>query len=456
MTMKKKISFFFLLVLVFLFSASQVSAFIFPRNQKRIVVFRQDFFPEKQRELLDRLKITPNKSLRLINAQAVVLSAKEENSLLRDPQVLRIDPDVEVYALPRANQYNWCDRFPWLPWCPKPTPTPSPSLTPTPTQLPTQTPTPTSSPTPTMTPPPTPTNTPTPKPTATPTSIPTPTPTPGGGNQMIPWGVDRVEAPTAWDYSTGEGVKVAILDSGVDIDHPDLDDNLAGCENFIYRWQNCDDDNGHGTHVAGIIAAEDNNFGVAGVAPKARIDALKVLNSRGRGYLSDVLEALDWAIANNAQVINMSLGTSSDITSFREAIEKVHAAGITQVSSAGNSGPAADSVTYPARYPEVIAVAATDVNNNVPSWSSRGEIDLAAPGVEIYSTYRGGGYRNMSGTSMSAPHVTGVVALRLFLHPSETPAEVEVVLKDNATPLFLDPSWAGAGLVNAYDTVIAP
>lgn len=250
---------------------------------------------------------------------------------------------------------------------------------------------------------------------------------------------------------------MAVLDTGIDIDHPDLDDNLSGCVNFIYWWRNCDDDNGHGTHVSGIIAAENNDFGVVGVAPNAKIYSLKVLNYRGRGYLSDIIEALDWAITNNIDVVNMSLGTSSDVLSFHEAVQRVNAAGITQVAAGGNSGPGADTVIYPARYPEVIAVSAIDSNNNVPSWSSRGpEIDLAAPGVSVYSAYRGGGYQTMSGTSMAAPHVTGTVALRLEDHPGENPATIEIVLGSNTDSLPFDPTLVGAGLVNADKVVSAP
>jgi subtilisin len=250
---------------------------------------------------------------------------------------------------------------------------------------------------------------------------------------------------------------VAVLDTGIDIDHPDLDDNLAGCENFIYWWRNCNDDNGHGTHVTGIIAAEDNGFGVVGVAPKARIYSLKVLNSRGSGYLSDVLEALDWVIANEMDVVNMSLGTNSNITSFHEAVQEVYQAGIVLVAAGGNDGPGINTVDYPAAYLEVIAVSAIDAANNVPSWSSRGpEIDLTAPGINIYSTYRGGGYRTMQGTSMSTPHVTGVVALRQEDHPSENPNTIEAILEANADFLPFSPTLVGAGLVNAHKVVTAP
>ena len=263
-----------------------------------------------------------------------------------------------------------------------------------------------------------------------------------------------IQADETWPIANGDGVKVAILDTGIDIDHPDLDGNLAGCQNFISWYRNCDDDNGHGTHVAGIIAAEDNDFGVVGVAPKAKIYALKVLNSQGSGYLSDIIEGLDWAVTNNMDVVSMSLGTNSDIQSLHQAVQKVYQAGIVVVAAGGNDGPGSNSVDYPAAYSEVIAVAATDSTNKVPSWSSRGAaIDLAAPGVSVYSTYLKGGYQTMSGTSMSTPHVTGVVALRLQNHPEEGPSNLENILETTTTSLPFDATIVGAGLVNAYQAV---
>lgn len=440
-----KASLVFLALSCLIFSSREALAFFSPRERK-IIVFRQDILASTQDELLARLEIASGKSLRLINAHAARLSASELSFLKRDPRVLRIDDDVEVYALP-SSRSDWCDRYPWLPWCSQPSPTPTPTPLSDPGPSPTSTPTPT--PTPTATPTPTPSPTPTPTPTPIPDSI------PASGTQPIPWGVARIEADEVWETSTGSGVKVAVLDTGIDIDHPDLDDNLAGCVNFTSWRRNCDDDNGHGTHVAGIIAAENNDFGVVGVAPKARIYALKVLDRRGRGYLSDVLEGLDWAVANGMQVINISLGTNSDIVSFHDAVQRVYQAGIIQVAAAGNDGPGVNTVDYPAKYSEVMAVAATDSDDGVPSWSSRGsEVDLAAPGVDINSTYRGGGYRILSGTSMSAPHVTGAVALRLFLHPNETPDQIEAVLETNTDPLpIADPNIVGAGLVNAYKIV---
>jgi len=386
--------FFLLLVVGLFFTARQASSQSTP--ERKIVVFKSGVSQPERLSLLSRHQAALGKELRLINAMAVRISSLAAEKLARDPKILRIDPDVEVYALDFRNLKV---RKP----------------------------------------------------------MPTATPTPTFGTQPIPWGIARINADDAWNISSGSGVKVAVIDTGIDRDHPDLDANLAGCLNFIQSWKTCEDDNGHGTHVSGIIAAENNNIGVVGVAPQAKIYALKVLNRQGSGYLSDIIEALDWAVANQMQVVNMSLGTSSDVLSFHEAVKRVNAAGIIQVAAAGNSGPTADSVIYPARYSEVIAVSATDSNNQVPSWSSRGpEVDLAAPGVNSNATYLKGGYKILSGTSMAAPHVTGVVALRLEDHPGETLTAIENILESNTDSLPFDPTLVGAGLVDAYKVVTAP
>jgi len=239
-------------------------------------------------------------------------------------------------------------------------------------------------------------------------------PAPTQPSEVLPWGVDRIDADLVQGTTTGDPIKVAIVDTGIDVKHPDLKDNLKGGVSTIGYTTSYNDDNGHGTHVAGIVAALNNDIGVVGVAPEANLYAVKVLDRRGSGYLSDVIEGLDWAVANGMQVVNMSLGTSAYNKSFEDAVKKVNAAGITQVAAAGNSGPGDNTVTYPAKFTEVIAVSATDKFDTIASWSSRGpEIDLAAPGVSIYSTYKGSTYKTLSGTSMAAPHVTGAAALVL-------------------------------------------
>lgn len=286
-------------------------------------------------------------------------------------------------------------------------------------------------------------------------------PTPTQPAETVPWGVNRIDADLVWGLTVGDPIRVAIIDTGIDLAHPDLKDNIKGGYNAINPLKSANDDNGHGTHVAGITAAVDNTIGVIGVGPGIDLYAVKVLDRRGSGYLSDVVEGLDWAIQNGMQVVNMSLGTSSNVLSFQEAIQRVNATGIVQVAAAGNSGGA---VIYPAAYPEVIAVSATDSTDTIASWSSRGpEVDLAAPGVSIYSTYKGQTYKTLSGTSMAAPHVTGTAALVLTqtakcdtdLSGVCSPTEVQQRLETTARDLGSGgkDNLYGSGLVDAYQAV---
>lgn len=278
--------------------------------------------------------------------------------------------------------------------------------------------------------------------------------------ESLPWGVDRVDAELVWPLgNTADPIRVGIIDTGISNKHPDLLANVKGGVNTINPRKNWNDDNGHGSHVAGIAAALDNDIGVIGVGPAINLYAIKVLGASGSGYLSDVIEGIQWAVANNMRVINMSLGTSADIQSFHEAVIAAKNAGIVIAAAAGNSG---GSVIFPAAYPEAIAVSAVDQSDVIASWSSRGpEVDLTAPGVSIYSTYKGTGYATLSGTSMAAPHVAGSAALILntsvgaYDADSDSewdPDEVQKKLQDKAVDLgdsgfdFL----YGWGLVNAY------
>lgn len=231
-------------------------------------------------------------------------------------------------------------------------------------------------------------------------------------SQVLPWGINRIDAEYAWLHNIkGAGVKVAVLDTGIDYTHSDLKNNCKGGINLINSRKDYKDDNGHGSFVAGIIAAEDNNIGVIGVAPQASLYGVKVLGAGGSGFVSDIIDGISWSIDNGMDIINMSLGSDSDVQSFHEACDTAANAGIYLVAAAGNDGGAVD---YPGAYDSVIAVAATDINDVRPSWSSYGaEVDIAAPGVSVYSTWKGGGYKTASGTSASAPHVSGTLALNL-------------------------------------------
>jgi subtilisin family serine protease len=272
------------------------------------------------------------------------------------------------------------------------------------------------------------------------------------------WGVKRIGAGLVHDSgNNGDGIKIAIIDTGIDEDHPDLDDNIMGGVNFVSKpsWRTpdpnkWDDDNGHGTHVAGIIAAEDNDTGVVGVAPGADLYALKVLDRTGSGYVSDVVAAIQWATENDIQVINMSLGGAYDIFLDAACWLAYFYDGLILVAAAGNGG----SVIYPAAYDSVIAVAATDKNDKRASWSSTGpDVELAAPGVNINSTLPGNDYsgETWSGTSMASPHVAGTAALVWAVNLDWTNDGVRAQLQDTADDLG-DPgkdSLYGYGLVDA-------
>lgn len=285
-------------------------------------------------------------------------------------------------------------------------------------------------------------------------------PTSSQSAEVLPWGVDRIDAELVWPLgNTADPIRVGIIDTGISNTHPDILANVKGGVNTINPRKNWNDDNGHGSHVAGIAAAVDNDIGVIGVGPAIDLYAIKVLGKNGSGFLSDVIEGIQWAIANGMQVINVSLGTSADIQSFHDAVIAAKNAGLVTVAAAGNSG---GSVIFPAAYPEAIAVSATDQNNVIASWSSRGpEVDLAAPGVSIYSTYKGTGYATLSGTSMAAPHVAGSVALVLNTlvgtydanaNGKWDPDEVQTKLQDRAVGLGIAgfDNLYGWGLVNVY------
>ncbi|MBI4458018.1 S8 family peptidase [Candidatus Uhrbacteria bacterium] len=284
----------------------------------------------------------------------------------------------------------------------------------------------------------------------------------GGGStsppppQETPWGITRVGAPDVWGTTRGAGVIVAVIDTGIDPTHSDLSANILAGVNFTSRRATAwGDDNGHGSHVAGTVAALDNAIGVVGVAPAAKLYAVKVLDRNGSGYLSDVVAGINWSVQNGADILSMSLGTSADIQSMHDACDNAAAAGTLVVAAAGNSGdgdPATDDVGYPAKYGSVVAVAATDVNDALAYFSSDGpDVELSAPGLNVKSTWKGGGYRTISGTSMATPHVSGLAALLVAANPAWTADCLRGVLSATATDLG-DPGrdvFYGYGLVNA-------
>jgi subtilisin family serine protease len=268
--------------------------------------------------------------------------------------------------------------------------------------------------------------------------------------QKVPWGVMGTNAPSAWAHATGRGVRVGVVDTGVNVSHPDLAGNVRAGFDAISETEGVEDDNGHGTHVAGIIAALDNGFGVVGVAPEAHIYAVKSFDSRGKGMTSDIIQGIQWCIEQGVHIINMSFGTSDSGKALALAISKAAESGILLVAASGNTG-GRNTVLYPARDPHVVAVAASTEDRQIAEFSSSGpEVDITGPGQNIYSTYKGRRYKTLSGTSMACPHVAGVAALVLSIAPGLSAKEMEGLIYETATIMDAFPrEQQGAGLVNA-------
>ena len=272
----------------------------------------------------------------------------------------------------------------------------------------------------------------------------------------IHWNLRRLKAPQAWVKTQGNGVRVAIIDTGVDCAHPDLKCNLSDGANMTNPSVPPMDDNGHGTHVAGIIAGQGKDGGVFGVAPEVTLIPVKVLSADGSGNLSDVVSGIYWAMTHGAKVINMSLGAPTSATALEQAVHKAYEAGVVIVAAAGNDGENASrnggtsTVDYPGAYPWVIAVAASDRKDRIAPFSSFGPaVDITAPGDNILSTVPSG-YEKMSGTSMASPHIAGVAALAVASGIS-SPDSVRQALNSSASPLCAKSIFHGPHCASATD-----
>ncbi|CEG24234.1 Intracellular serine protease [Planococcus massiliensis] len=244
---------------------------------------------------------------------------------------------------------------------------------------------------------------------------------------QIPEGVRMIQAPEVWGQAAyGRGNVIAVLDTGCQVDHPDLKERIIDGRNFTSDFggdpANFDDNNGHGTHVAGTAAASlKEGGGIAGVAPNADLLILKVLTGSGSGEYAGIIDGIHYAVdwrgpkGERTSVISMSLGGPEDIPELYEAVKRAVDAGIPVVCAAGNEGddsPQTDEFAYPGAYGEVIQVGAVDFSRKIAPFSNtNNEIDLVAPGMNIYSAYPGGKYASLSGTSMATPHVSGALAL---------------------------------------------
>ncbi|TYL39993.1 serine protease [Natronococcus pandeyae] len=268
--------------------------------------------------------------------------------------------------------------------------------------------------------------------------------------QVLPWGIDRVDAEVAHhEGETGGGSSVAIIDTGIDPEHETLDvvDGKAfvsciglGCE------EDWDDDQGHGTHCAGTANALDNDVGVVGVSTEADLYAVKVLDTLGSGSMSDVAAGIEWTADQGIDVGSLSLG-GGDSETLEDACEYAQQEGTLLVAAAGNDGPDEDSVSYPAAYDECLAVSATTEDDDIASFSSRGEeVELAAPGADVLSSLPGDDYERWDGTSMACPHVSGAAAQ--LMEDGYTNEEAREQLNETAEDIGLAETEQGNGLLD--------
>jgi subtilisin family serine protease len=277
-----------------------------------------------------------------------------------------------------------------------------------------------------------------------------------GAQETVPYGIELTEADTAIDQgATGAGTTIAVVDTGVDADHETLAENIVDG----YAAEQCsdtdcdtdwDDDQGHGTHVAGTAAAALNGVGVYGVAPDADLLAVKVLGPSG-GSFASVAEGIEWSVNNGADVINLSLG-GPESQAVSDAVQYAADNDVIVISAAGNAGPCSDCVNAPANNPNAVAVSATDSSDNLASFSSTGsEVEIAAPGAAVNSSYPDDQYQELSGTSMASPHVAGAAAA--VLSTGTAPGDVVPALKDGAEDIGLGGNEQGSGRLNVLNAI---
>lgn len=272
--------------------------------------------------------------------------------------------------------------------------------------------------------------------------------------EHVPWNIGAIVGNQDLTHA-GKGVTVAVLDTGVFKSHPDLERRITDCQDFTnikpaILVAKCDDKNGHGTHVAGIIAADGgaDSQGIWGIAPAANIFAYKVCDTAGSCWADDVAVAIDTAVENKANIINLSIGSDQPRRLVDEAVNRAIESGVVVVAAAGNDGPYAGSMDYPAAHVGVQSVGAIDANNQVPEWSSRGlngtlegidggesNLQFVAPGDNIESTWKDGNYAVLSGTSMAAPHISGLAARLLNLKSKHPAKDVEILLNKLTTDI---------------------
>ena len=274
---------------------------------------------------------------------------------------------------------------------------------------------------------------------------------PAFGNPQ--WDMTLIKCDTAWDVTKGSrGVAVADLDTGIDLNHPEFLQKVVKYKNFTSTSLSVQDVNGHGTHTAGTIAAQTNNsLGISSVGFNTVLMVGKVLGDSGSGQLSWVANGITWAADNHAKVINMSLGSTSGSSTLQSAVDYAWAHGVVICAAAGNNN--SSSAFYPAYYTNCIAVGATDINDRRASFSNWGSwVDVAAPGVNIYSTYPPASYLSASGTSMASPHVAGLAALVWASPYGTSNASVRAQITSKVDPITPDHP-IGSGRIDAARAV---
>ncbi|NTV65225.1 MAG: peptidase S8, partial [Oscillochloris sp.] len=248
------------------------------------------------------------------------------------------------------------------------------------------------------------------------------------------WSLQNIQAFEAWDITTGSDIVVAVLDTGIDASHVDLNGKALGGFNAFTGDSNTQDDNGHGTEVSGLIAANaDNAEGIAGVCWGCKILPVKVLDSQGGGDDASVASGIRWATDHGARIINMSLGGSEESQTLRDAVNYAASRGVLLVAASGNEREDGNPTSYPAAYETVIAVGATGNTDVVTGFSNTGPyLDLAAPGVGLWTTLAGGSYGTPNGTSFSSPYVAGAAALVITVRPDLPSQDITCILEASA------------------------